>query len=364
MAKHTILATQIVGISQRLKSINRRAQQFLRIAANNSSSEASPAGLNNDSSESHLVKEKLEALNKAYELINILGGDRRKYLEERRDLYKFVEECDEESMWLNEKIQIVKSIEPCNDLGSIQIMINKHEQLEDEIKFRASRIDKIVNQSQMLINSKRFTPIECGKCLTKSASLESKFNELKEAASGLRSLLEDLYTSQQYFSDANEAAAWCKDKMALVAVDNDCGRDETSAQALLHRHMRTHEQIRAYETEVNRLREIADVLLGARRFSTYPVEVRQQLMRKNNASTNQSVASDTDEVDYDTDDSQSSTSSSRASSFIDEVQMVDEVVERESVEVYVEEVIIYSYIKKIFPCRELNPGLDGESVKS
>ncbi len=346
LAKHTILATQIVGISQRLKSVNRRAQQFLRIAAaSNSSNETSASSvtaLNNDSSEAHLVKEKLDALNKAYELINVLGGDRRRYLEERRDLYKFVEECDEESMWLNEKIQIVKSTEPSNDIGSLQIMINKHEQLEDEIKFRASRIDKIINQSQQLIGSKRFTPSECGKCLTKSASLESKFNELKESASGLRSLLEDLYTSQQYFSDANEAAAWCKDKMALVAVDNECGRDETSAQAFLHRHGRTHEQIRAYESEVNRLREIADVLLGARRFSTYPIEMRQALMRKNNSSASQSVTtSDTDEVDYDTDDSQSSTSSksSRASSFIDEVQMVDEVVESESVEVYFEEVI-------------------------
>ena len=41
-------------------------------------------------SESKLVKEKLDALNKAFELINLLGSDRRLYLEERREFHRFV----------------------------------------------------------------------------------------------------------------------------------------------------------------------------------------------------------------------------------------------------------------------------------
>ena len=351
LAKHTILATQIVGISQRLKSVNRRAQQFLRGNPEQSSTA--------DTSESHLVKEKLDALNKAYELISVLGSDRRKYLEERRELYRFAEECDEEIMWLNEKLQIIKSIEPGNDLSSIQILINKHEQLEDEVKFRAARIEKILGQSSQLINSKRFTPAECGKCLTKSTGLESKLSELREAAAGLRSLLDDLYTSQQFLSDANETAAWCKDKLALVSLNNDCGRDETSAQALLHRHQRTHEQIRAYESEVKRLRDVADVLVGARRFSTYPVEMKQHLMRKQHT-TASSIAgsSDNDELDYDTDDSQASEASSsrsNASSRVEEVrEMVEELVEKDVVETFVEEVralcvrVSYSYQNQSF----------------
>lgn len=41
-------------------------------------------------SESQLVKQKLDALNKAFELINVLGAERRKYLEERRDYHKYM----------------------------------------------------------------------------------------------------------------------------------------------------------------------------------------------------------------------------------------------------------------------------------
>lgn len=280
IAKHAILSTQIVGINQRLKSVNRRAQQFLRASVQVTSDYMDRNS--NDLNESQLVKEKLDALNKAYELINVLAGDRRKYLEDRRDFYKLIEECDEELFWLEEKLQVIKSVDPIQaDFSTIQNLLNKQEQLEDEIKFRTARIEKLLAQSSSLVSSKRFNSTECNKCLAKSSALESNLAQMKEGTSGLRSLLEDLLTSQQYMADVDEATAWCKDKLTLVSLSNDCGRDETSAQALLHRHARIHEQIRAYDSEVKRLREIADVLVGTRRFSSYPVEMRKQLMQKN-----------------------------------------------------------------------------------
>ncbi len=137
LTKHALLESQIQGIREHLKSVNRRAQQFTRNTAaqstsslsnssssssNNlspSSSNSSPVSLSPNTSlneknliigsESQLVKEKLDALNKAFELINILGSDRRKYLEERREYHRFLEEADEECMWIDEKLQIVAS---------------------------------------------------------------------------------------------------------------------------------------------------------------------------------------------------------------------------------------------------------------
>ncbi|RNA37482.1 spectrin beta non-erythrocytic 1 isoform X2, partial [Brachionus plicatilis] len=106
--KHGILESQIAGISQHLKSVNRRAQQFTRSnlstsstssqslvspSPNTSISENTPKPLIN---EAQLVKEKLDALNKAFDLINVLCGERRRYLQEHRDYLKFLEETDEE----------------------------------------------------------------------------------------------------------------------------------------------------------------------------------------------------------------------------------------------------------------------------
>lgn len=278
-------------INQHLKSINRRAQQFTRTIAQNSiqtstGTSLSPDKQSADTHESHLVKEKLDALNKAFELISGLGTDRRKYLENHRELHKFIEEADEEWMWLQEKLQIVKSTETGHDLSSTQILINKHEQLEDELKFRKPRIDdKIILGGEQLISSKIFNQPENDKLASKCMNLLNAFESLKKEAANRRSILEDSFSSQQYFADANEAESWMKDKMALVSLNSDCGKDEASAQALLQRHVRIQEEIRTYEPEVRRLEEITNVLVGKRRFSSFPIDVRQKLMKNDKKSS-------------------------------------------------------------------------------
>ena len=190
-----------------------------------------------------------------------------------------MEEADEECMWLEERLQLVKSTEPGHDLSSSQILLNKQEQLEDELKFRLPRVDKMVAQGDSLAASKKFNQRENQKISAKCDTLQKRFAELREAAQKRRSLLEDSYSSQQYFADANEAESWMHDKLALVSLNTDCGRDEASSQALLQRHARIQEEIKAYEPEINRLREITDVLVGTRRFSSYPTETKQQLIK-------------------------------------------------------------------------------------
>jgi spectrin beta len=357
ITKHTLLESQISGISQHLKSVNRRAQQFTRAAnlpsASSASSQSSSpnASLSDASrknlivgSESQLVKEKLDALNKAFELINILGGERRAYLEEKREIHRFLEEADEDIFWIQDKLQVVKSVEPGHDLSSTQLLLNKQEQLEDELKFRLPRIDKIVASGDKLIASKKFSQPENAKIVSKCSTLQSKFGELKEAAAYRRSILEDSFSSQQYFADASEAESWMRSKMALVSLSSDYGKDEASTQALLQRHVRVQEEIKAYEPEVNRLGEITDVLMGKRRFASYPSDMKQKLAKN---ALNGSVLSDTDN---DTDDAELS------SSFIDEIVLVDEVVEKEVRESYVQEVKV-ACVKALYAYQSHSFGL-------
>ena len=132
--------------------------------------------------ESRLVKEKLDALNRAFELISVLGAERRKYLEDHRDLHRFVEEADEEWMWLQEKLQVVKSTETGSSLSATQILINKHEQLEDELKFRKPRVDdKIVRRGEELIASARFAHAENDRLAAKCLGLLKAFESLRHA---------------------------------------------------------------------------------------------------------------------------------------------------------------------------------------
>lgn len=247
-------------------------------------------------------------------------------------------------MWISEKIQILKSSESGgHDLGSTQILINKHEQLEDEIKFRVNRIDKLLAQGTQLSKppTYRFNSQEIGKIAGKCQSLAARFNDLKEASSQRRSLLEDSYTSQQYHVDANEAESWIKDKLALVSLSSDSGRNEAQAQAALKRHVRVQEEIKAYEPEMKRLQEITDILVGKRRFSAIPADMKSLVMRsqKRNALISSGVApisSDTEtenNADTDTETTggavMSDSSSDASSSMIEIIREVKETYTEE-----------------------------------
>ena len=89
-------------------------------------------------------------------------------------------------------------------MASTQILINKHEQLEDEIKFRGPRIDKMISLGEKLIDPERFKHDEIPTINSKISDLQVLFKQLKELSVVRRSLLEDSFSSQQYFADANE----------------------------------------------------------------------------------------------------------------------------------------------------------------
>lgn len=56
----------------------------------------------------------------------------------------------------------------------------------------------------------------------------------------------------QYFADVNEADSWLREHFALLS-NEDYGKDESSAEAILQRHLRLEKEIAAYGMEVRRL---------------------------------------------------------------------------------------------------------------
>ena len=62
--------------------------------------------------------------------------------------------------------------------------------------------------------------------------------------------------SLQYHADANEAESWIKERDPLVCSD-DFGNSEPSAKGLLQNHERLQEEIKAYSSEIDRLKGLS-----------------------------------------------------------------------------------------------------------
>lgn len=62
--------------------------------------------------------------------------------------------------------------------------------------------------------------------------------------------------AHQYFADANEAESWIKEKEPIV-LNQDYGRDEDSAEALLKKHEALVSDLEAFGNTIQALREQA-----------------------------------------------------------------------------------------------------------
>ena len=69
-------------------------------------------------------------------------------------------------------------------------------------------------------------------------------------------MLKILFQAHQYFSDANEAEAFMKEKESL-AGNTDYGKDEDSAEALLKRHEAFISDLEAFKNTIEGLKEQA-----------------------------------------------------------------------------------------------------------
>ena len=221
-----------------------------------------------DDESQSFVSERVNALNKAYEMLGGLAASRRHQLEQRRELCSLCDQCDEEMLWLSEKLHVLGASAAGGELNTIgsdlsatRTLLAKHEQLESELRHRlATRIDKLLldaeqQQQQQLQN--------------KAAQLRKKSDEVRSAAARRRLRLEDALVVRQFAADATEIETWLGDKAAALVPTTAavtpsllqmCVED---ARAQLQRHVRLHEEIVAYgSSEVERLRQLTDVLVG------------------------------------------------------------------------------------------------------
>eukprot|EP00061_Rhincodon_typus_P014328 g41276.t1 len=244
--KHNLIDSQISSHGKNLKHINKKADNLGR------SSE-----LNTD-----LVQGKLKELNDAYSNLLELSKVRRSKLKQQQQLFEFFRDCDEEESWIFEKWQTVRTAVLGRDVTQIAALIQKHKvptgittALESEVNSRQSICFSVVRKGQHLYQRS----LDCEKEVRRWVStLQKQWQQLKDEIANRSSRLQAALTIKQYFADVNEARSWLLEKQPLLESE-DCGKDESSADTLLQRHMRLEKEIAAYSGEVKRLGDLAAV---------------------------------------------------------------------------------------------------------
>ncbi|XP_052269284.1 spectrin beta chain, non-erythrocytic 1-like isoform X3 [Dreissena polymorpha] len=243
LQEHSLQEAQLHSLAKRVRELNRRSKQY-----------------NNPSDpEMKMLEQGLDDLNRDLERVKNLSDKRKKELEVAKKYYEFLQNTEEEERWALEKIGLCRETDIGKDLNGACVLLKRHEQTEAEMAGRFPVCEKVCGVGQDLVNQGHPDRAGIG---SRIKSLMDKWKQLQDLAKARRTKLEDAVEAHQYYTDANEAESWMKEKMPLVTSD-DYGKDEASAQALLSRHNRLEGEIKTFGSEIKRLDELSQLMTKA-----------------------------------------------------------------------------------------------------
>ncbi|KFP61901.1 Spectrin beta chain, non-erythrocytic 5, partial [Cariama cristata] len=239
LQKHKLIDSQISSYDDRLTHITWRTAEISK------DSTVKP----------EVLYAKVQMLRQLYQNLTALSKSRKSQLEEALKFFEFFRDCKEEELWISEKWKLARTTTLGKDVSQITASIQKHKALEVECNSHRAVCADVMRRGWELSQK---NPAHQEDILRQTDRLQKLWQQLQDEVADRKSRLQAAALIKQYFADINEANSWLQERQPLLA-SKDYGKDESSAEALLHRHLRLEKEIAAYSSEMRRLKEQADI---------------------------------------------------------------------------------------------------------
>ncbi|NXG60038.1 SPTN5 protein, partial [Hemiprocne comata] len=239
LQKHNLVDSQISSYDDRLTHITQRTAEI------NKSSTVKP----------EVLYAKVQMLRQLYQNLLAASKSRKSQLEDALKLFEYFRDCKEEESWISEKWKLARTTTLGKDISQITASIQKHKALEAECNSHRAVCADVMRRGWELSQK---NPARQEEILRQTENLKKLWQQLQDEVADRKSRLQAAALIKQYFADIDEANSWLRERQPLLA-SKDYGKDESSAEALLHRHLRLEKEIAAYSSEMRRLKEQADI---------------------------------------------------------------------------------------------------------
>uniref|UniRef100_A0ABM5FN35 Spectrin beta chain, non-erythrocytic 5 n=1 Tax=Pogona vitticeps TaxID=103695 RepID=A0ABM5FN35_9SAUR len=237
LQKHKLIASQISSLGERIRHIDERVGNVTK----------------GKRIRSDVLQAKLWMLHHLYQNLVDLCKTRQHQLEETLKLFEFFHECNEEELWLFNKWKLVKTASLGRDLNHIAAALKGHKALQTDCNSHQLICSKIICKSQELSQK---NPSNRKDIQMKIDRIQQLWQQLQDEVATHKIRLEAAALIKQYFADVDEVESWMQEQETLLTTMN-YGKDEFSAEALLHRHIRLEKELAAFSSEISHLEEQA-----------------------------------------------------------------------------------------------------------
>merc|ERR1719192_3328570 len=222
------------------------------------------------------IDQKKEAVAKKFASIIEPLEVRKATLKNKKRVFQFQRDVEDENIWMEEKINIVTSEELGSSLQDVNMLIKKNKTLKGEIENHEPRINTVCDNGQGLIDGGHGESDEFSRQIN---DLMETLNLLKENLEARNAKLLMSEKVQQFFFDANEAEAWMSEQELYMMVE-DRGKDEFSAQNLMKKHEALESAVGDYSENVRQLGEVARQLQAEAHPQSQDIGVRLAQVEK------------------------------------------------------------------------------------
>nr|XP_015828104.2 spectrin beta chain, non-erythrocytic 1 isoform X2 [Nothobranchius furzeri] len=193
-------------------------------------------------------------------------------LKDNRDLQKFLQDCQELSLWISEKMLTAQDL-TYDEARNLHSKWLKHQAFMAELQSNKEWLDKIQKDGMLLVSEKPETEVEVKE---KLASLRSLWENLESTTETKAQCLFDANKAELFTQSCTDLDKWLAGLEGQIQSD-DYGKDLTSVNILLKKQQMLENQVEVRQREVVELQSQVKAL-GQEVKDTDEVDGRRQLV--------------------------------------------------------------------------------------
>ncbi|KAM8851984.1 spectrin beta chain, non-erythrocytic 1 isoform 1-T1 [Synchiropus picturatus] len=201
------------------------------------------------------IQEKVDSIDQRHKKNRAAASDLLARLKDNRDLQKFLQDCQELSLWINEKMLTAQDM-TYDEARNLHSKWLKHQAFMAELQSNKEWLDKIEKEGQMLMAEKPETEAMVKE---KLASLKSMWQDLESTTQTKAKCLFDANKAELFTQSCADLDKWLLGLDGQLQSD-DYGKDLTSVNILLKKQQILESQVEVRQREVDELRGQSQVL--------------------------------------------------------------------------------------------------------
>ncbi|KAM6408184.1 spectrin beta chain, erythrocytic isoform 2-T3 [Rhynochetos jubatus] len=183
---------------------------------------------------------------------------RRKELETAKAIYQLGRDLEDETLWVQERLPLARSMDHGTNLQSVQRLAKRNETLQKELAGHAPRLAEVLSRGEAVASGAEPSP----ELEERVQELQGLWETLQAETTTRHRRLQEAGEAQQYYLDAGEAEDWISEQELFMGAEEK-PKDEESGLVMLKRHVRQQRSIEDYGQIIKELAGRAQQLLSA-----------------------------------------------------------------------------------------------------